>query len=99
MVIVCAAMAAESAGHRISNRIVLLLGAASYSLYLSHVYVLALMKKVIGDATLVAGLLAVPLVAVMLYYAIELPSNRILRRAIDAGRLKSTKAPGSGNGN
>lgn len=83
LLMVAAAMAAENAGHAITNRFVLLLGAASYSLYLTHVYVLGGLERLpLPDWLLWLWVPLVPAVAVALYLVVEKPSNRFLRRLL-----------------
>jgi exopolysaccharide production protein ExoZ len=89
LVLVAAAMAAENAGHIVRNRFVLLLGAASYSLYLTHAYVLGALGRIPLPGVEYMWPVLVFVVAFGSFYVVEKPTNDYLRKRIDAGRLRS----------
>lgn len=92
LLIVAAAVAAENRGHATHSRAILLLGAASYSLYLVHPYVLAVAEKLPVPGKLAIGVAGAVAAALVTYYTIEKPANRYLRARIGSGRIKSLQA-------
>jgi exopolysaccharide production protein ExoZ len=91
LAMVAAAMAAENAGHVVRNQFILLLGAASYSLYLTHTYVLGLLDRIPLPGAQYLWIIMVPAVAIASYYVVEKPANRYLRKLIGKARLKSLR--------
>ncbi|MBV1918384.1 MAG: acyltransferase [Sphingomonadaceae bacterium] len=89
LLVVAAAVGVEKSGMRLKNPLLLLIGAASYSLYLVHPYVIGLVEKLgIPASWLVAIILSV-CAAIVILYAIERPANRILRGIMGSRRLMS----------
>jgi hypothetical protein len=87
----------------VENRAVLVLGDASYSLYLMHEYVFGLIRHIdvgAGPALLALrtfvgwGLAA--LVAIVCYRCYELPARRMVRRALGGERRPAIVAPSLG---
>jgi exopolysaccharide production protein ExoZ len=93
-VIVAGAVALEQRGWRTQSRAALLLGAASYALYLSHPFATAIGDRISARvpagiafpiALLATLLIAIPL-ALAIHLAFERPVTALLRRLIDHRR-------------
>jgi len=92
--ILTGAVALEQCGWRTRSRTALLLGAASYALYLSHPFATAIGDRISARAPagmafpialLVTLLIAIPL-ALAIHFAFERPATALLRRLIDHRR-------------
>ena len=100
-VVVLGALRLEAAGWRVASPMVLLIGSASYVLYLSHTFVLIALDKLLRAGGLPDGALlplimaaatAVALaVAVAIHLGFERPVDRFLRRL--GGRSRSVVQP------
>ena len=87
--VVLGALRLEAAGYRITSPLLLLLGSASYALYLSHAFVLIALDKLLwasglgGEAllplTMAAATAAALVVAVVIHLGFERPIDRLLR--------------------
>lgn len=93
LVLVAASLAAENAGHYVKNRLILLLGAASYSLYLSHVYVLGLLDRLPIPGVEALWVLAVPVASILLYEWFERPVGSKLQKLAFAKERSTTRLP------
>ena len=91
--IVYAALALEARGHRYTGRSLLMMGAASYSLYLSHVYVVLPITMLAARLGMNAGWGALPfillglalvsLVAIACHLLLERPLSALLKGVVD----------------
>lgn len=89
--VVAGAVVLEGAGWRISNRIVILLGAASYSLYLTHFQIVQVLARVVpetnhsvgsGVSLFLIGITVVTLGGILSYILIERPLTATARKTL-----------------
>jgi peptidoglycan/LPS O-acetylase OafA/YrhL len=110
VVLVACAVTLESLGWRLTQRPILALGAASYSMYLSHPFVTQVFQKAavvlnaqgaVAAALLAMAVACVILVALLVHYFVEKPLTTGARRLVGARRLKragdlTAQAPSNG---
>ena len=101
VLIVSSAVSLEIAGYKVTRRLILTQGAASYSLYLTHFFSYEIFTKIvfhliepaglaIRGAAFLASIIGAGVTAYLVWRFIEQPSNRFARNLIDSAANEAT---------